>query len=115
MSTTHTRHANATPQPARTAPLRTRKNATAVHIDIGHLSLHGYTQPQQQRFMQTLEATLSQLAMDKRNWSLLASRHIADLAPMHPRPGTTPESAARQLARQLFRLLDRQQSEVDHG
>ncbi|GLQ45827.1 hypothetical protein GCM10007862_08780 [Dyella lipolytica] len=92
-----------------------RKNQAAVHIDIDRLSLHGYTQPQQQRFMQAFETALSQLAVDRKEWSLLTPRHIADVTPVRPRPGTTPEAAARQLARQLFGLLDQQELGRSHG
>lgn len=110
MSAERTHLANASPKPAHTAPQPSvRKKQAAVHIDIGRLSLHGYTQPQQQRFMQALETALSQLATDRKNWSSLTSRHIADVAPMRPRPGTTPEAAARRLARQLFSLLDQRE------
>jgi hypothetical protein len=116
MSTARTHDAKKSPKPAHTAPPPSvRKNQADVYIDVERLSLHGYTQPQQQRFVQALETALSQLAMDRKEWSLLTSRHIEDVAPLRPLPGATPEAAARQLARQLFGLLDKQDSERSHG
>lgn len=93
----------------RTTAQGPRRAAPAnVHIDIPHLSVEGYTAAQHARFMRTLEATLRTLAAQPRDWSALAAQatpHVVRVAPLTPRPGSTPEAAARELARRLFSRL----------
>lgn len=89
---------------ARTAPAN-------VRLDISHLSVEGYTAAQHARFMRTLEAALRTLAAQPRDWSSLAAsgaQHLARVAPLTVRPGSTPEEAARELARRLFARLPAQ-------
>lgn len=87
----------------------------AVRIDIGTLRLHGYSAAQQQRFLRTLETQLAQKATARTDWPALASRHIARLAPLQVRAGTTPEKAAAMIAQQLFDLCTGHATEDRHG
>jgi hypothetical protein len=77
-------------------------NHLAVSINIETLRLHGYNATQQQRFLRALETQLAQHASTQSSWPTLISRHIAQLAPLQLRAGTTPEQAAAMLAEQLF-------------
>jgi len=95
-------------QPKANAQAPSRTKPTNVRIDIAHLSVEGYTAAQYTRFMRTLEAALRTLAAQPRDWSALAApgeQHTARVAPLTPRPGTTPEQAARELAQRLFSRL----------
>lgn len=75
-----------------------------LQFHIEKLSLHGYTPTQQQRFMQTLETSLSHLAT-LQDGRALASRHLPQLEPMRPTAGTSPEDAAQRLAQQLWNIF----------
>jgi hypothetical protein len=81
-----------------------------VRLEIPHLSVEGYTAAQQTRFMRTLESALRTLAAQPRDWSSFDANatnhtHNVHIAPLTPRPGSTPEEAARELARRLFSRL----------
>ncbi|WP_233841168.1 hypothetical protein [Dyella sp. 2HG41-7] len=88
---------------------------TAVHIDIGTLRLHGYNDAQQRRFLHSLETHLLHLAGEPRQWAMFASQHIAELAVVKPRNGSSPESAARQVAQRVFELCAQSDTEDRHG
>lgn len=93
---------------------RTQSREQVVHVQIGRLTLDGYTQPQQQRFLQALDASLLRLCADRNAWSSLTSRDLERLDPIQPPAGGTVEDAARLLARQLFRRLDTGSKETTH-
>ncbi|WP_266168815.1 hypothetical protein [Dyella subtropica] len=73
-----------------------------VHLELQRLTLNGYTPGQQQRFLATLQASLERLAADHTGWPADASLQIAHLDAGALASGATPESAARQVAQQLF-------------
>lgn len=87
----------------------------AVHIAIDKLSLHGFTEGQQQRFMQALSTALSQMATKKHDWSSLSSHHLDSIPPLQAHHGTTPEASAARLASALFDHLDGRKQERRHG
>jgi hypothetical protein len=86
-----------------------------VRINIETLQLHGYNSTQQQRFLRALETQLAQRAATQTDWRALASRHIAQLAPLQVRAGTTPEQAAAMLAEQLILQCTHQDTENHDG
>lgn len=86
-----------------------------VRINIETLHLHGYNTAQQQRFLRALETQLAQHACAQTDWPTLASRHVAQLAPLQMRAGATPESAASLLAQQLIDLCATRTTENHHG
>ncbi|WP_184055871.1 hypothetical protein [Paraburkholderia sp. MM5384-R2] len=117
MTASHARGA-ALPAPPRSdlpPSSRSAPGGVRIGIDIQRLSLNGYTQVQQQRFVQALEATLSRLAEDGAGDASLSSRHIAQLEPLRMRPGSTPEDAARLLAQALIGALAERKPERGHG
>lgn len=88
---------------------------TAVRIDIGTLTLHGYNGAQQRRFLQSLETHLLRLAGGQTHWATFASQHITQLAVVNPRSSSSPESAARQVAQRLFERCAQGDTEDGHG
>ena len=104
-------------QPATSAAQPRHQNSCSggVHIDIQRLSLHGYTQAQQRRFIQALEVAIRSFASEQARWSLVRPMHIAHLDAIHPGAGANPEESARQLAQQLFGKLGGSQRERRHG
>jgi len=86
-----------------------------VNIRIDRLSLHGYTPMEQHRFMRTLNAALSRLGAQKRDWQSLASRDVAELQLIQASAGASAEQAAELLARQLFTKLSQRPAEREHA
>lgn len=86
-----------------------------VHIAIDKLSLHGFTEGQQQRFVQVLSSTLSRMAAEKQDWSSLSSLRLDAIPALQARSGDMPEASAIRLARELFDRLDSGKRERRHG
>lgn len=104
---------SATPSPTRpqSQPMPAPQR---VRIDIGRLSLHGYTHEQQQHFMRALEAELADLMPGMRDTRPFQSRRLTHLEALHVSAGAPPEQAARMLARRLVALLGRSARETTH-
>jgi hypothetical protein len=118
MNTTRAASHKSPQQPKAAASPESTRNAPAaggVHMDIRRLSLSGYTQVQQQRFMLALETSLTQLASEKNGWSSMPSRHLAHLDVVRPGASVEPEQAAQQLAQQLFGMQADSKGARRHG
>lgn len=92
----------------RAESVRSNQPTTApanIRIEIEQLRVLGYTTAQHARFMRALDTALRTLAAQPRDWSSLHAHHIARLEALSPRSGSTPEDAARELARRLFAHL----------
>jgi hypothetical protein len=79
-------------------------NAHSVHFDIRRVTLHGYSASERARFMNTLNARLTDLGQGD-NWSLAAGRIVRRVDAGTLRPGAGPEAAAAQVAARLRSTL----------
>ena len=76
-----------------------------VHIDIQKLSLHGFSQREQQSFMRALSRALERQAAAKQDWSAVTAQSLQSLPALQARAGSTPEDSARLLASEIFARL----------
>jgi hypothetical protein len=76
--------------------------APAVHVDVGRLTLEGYSPAQRARFVSSLQARLTELAASGgSDWLAAAQRPLAHLDAGTLRPGAAPEEAAQRVASTL--------------
>lgn len=80
---------------------RTTPTPATVHFEIGRVTLHGFSAPDGQRFVRSLEASLNQLGRSRETAWPAGRRTIAHLDAGALRRGATPEEAARLLATSL--------------
>lgn len=81
---------------------RTARGPATVHFEIGRVTLHGFSAPEGQRFVRSLEASLNQLGTSRATaWPIAGRRTIARLDAGALRGGATPEEAASVLATAL--------------
>jgi hypothetical protein len=73
----------------------------AVHFQIGRLTLHGFSAGQQQRFVSSLQSSLSDLGASGGDWPAAGRRTIGHLDAGTLRSGASPEEAAQVVATRL--------------
>lgn len=90
------------PGNARSSPPCNR--ATKLHFQIDRLTMHGYSNADQRRFVHSLERQLASLVRHTATWPA-ASRILGSLEAIRLRPGASPEEASRLLARRIFSIF----------
>ena len=76
----------------------------SLQLQIGHLTLNGYTPAQQRIFMRALQRSIERLSADGRPGTASLAKSVEHLPAIQAPPGSTVEDAAHMLARQLLDL-----------
>ena len=97
--------------------MRSEAPSIGLHVNIGRITLEGYTPADRRRFAYALQSSLTGLARtpNSSRWPAVPALRMNHLDAGQLPPGASPEEAARHVARQIFATLTRQPGGKQHA